>query len=148
MSLEPLRVLLQAGPRGVALDLLPYPKLLGIVLDGGGDEVRLRMPFAEALIGAPERLHGGAIAGLLELAGMAALLLALPEDEPLPRFKPLTATVDYLRAGAMRDTYAEATITRLGRRVANLSAVAWQYDHTRPIATAKLNIILARVSES
>lgn len=148
MSLEPLRALLRAGPRGVALDLLPYPRLLGVVLDGGGDGgddgVRLRMPFGEALIGAPGRLHGGAIAGLLELAGMAALLLALPGDEPLPRFKPLTATVDYLRAGAMRDTYAEATITRLGRRVANLDAVAWQYDHTRPIATAKLNIILAR----
>ena len=144
MSLEPLRDLLRSGARGVALDLLPYPALLGVVLDGGGDDVRLRMPFADALVGAPERLHGGAIAGLLELAGMATLLLALPDDEPLPRFKPLTATVDYLRAGAMRDTFAEATITRLGRRIANLSAVAWQYDHTRPIATAKLNIILAR----
>lgn len=143
MSLEPLRDLLRSGPRGTALDLLPYPALLGLTFERDGDEVRLRLPFAPTLIGAPERLHGGAIAGLLEFAGMATLLLALPDDAPLPRFKPLTATVDYLRAGGMRDTFAVATVTRLGRRVANLNAIAWQYDHSRPIATAKLNIILA-----
>lgn len=148
MSLAPVRALLQRGAKGTALDLLPYPRLLGVTFDNDGDEVRLKMPFAAALIGSPERLHGGAVAGLLELAGMATLLLALPDDEPLPAFKPLTATVDYLRAGAMRDTFAVATLTRLGRRVANLSAVAWQYDHRRPIATAKLNIILARLTDA
>ncbi|UAJ11868.1 thioesterase family protein [Polymorphobacter megasporae] len=133
--------------RGI-LDVLPYPALLGLTFERDGDEVRLRLPFEPALIGSPERLHGGVVAGLLEFAGLAALLLALPDDAPLPRLKPLTATVDYLRAGGMRDTFAVATVMRLGRRVANLTAVAWQYDHSRPIATAKLNIILSAVSES
>lgn len=144
MSLTALRDLLRTAPPGTPLDLLPYPALLGVVIERDGDAVQLRMPFAPALIGAPGRLHGGAIAGLLELAGLAALLLALPDDAPLPVLKPLTATVDYLRGGGMRDTRAMATVARLGRRVANLSAVAWQDDHARPIATAKLNIILAR----
>lgn len=148
MSLEPVRDFLSAAARGAAFDLLPYPALLGLTVERDGDEVRLRMPFAPALVGAPERLHGGAIAGLLECAGLATLLLALPADAPLPTLKPLTATVDYLRAGAMRDTFAVATVTRLGRRVATLEAVAWQYDHSRPIATAKLNFILKAVSES
>ncbi len=148
MSLEPVRDFLRDSTRGAAFDLLPYPALLGLSVERDGDEVRLRLPFADALIGAPERLHGGAIAGLLECAGLATLLLALPDDAPLPMLKPLTATVDYLRAGGMRDTFAVATVTRLGRRVANLGAVAWQYDHSRPIATAKLNFILKSVSES
>ncbi|QYE36038.1 PaaI family thioesterase [Polymorphobacter sp. PAMC 29334] len=146
MSLEPMRDLLRSE-RGT-LDVLPYPALLGLTFERDGDEVRLRLPFDPALIGSPERLHGGVVAGLLEFAGLAALLLALPDDAPLPRLKPLTATVDYLRAGGMRDTFAVATVMRLGRRVANLTAVAWQYDHSRPIATAKLNIILSAVSES
>ena len=55
MSLEPLRDLLRAGVRGAPLDLLPYPAFLGVVLDGGGDDVRLRMSFAPRLVGAPER---------------------------------------------------------------------------------------------
>jgi acyl-coenzyme A thioesterase PaaI-like protein len=148
MSLEPVRDFLRSAARGAALDLLPYPGLLGLTVERDGDEIRLRLPFAVGLIGAPERLHGGAIAGLLECAGLATLLLALPDDAPLPKLKPLTATVDYLRAGAMRDTFAVATVTRLGRRVANLSAVAWQYDHSRPIATAKLNFVLKSVSGS
>lgn len=148
MSLEPLRDLLRSGEAGSALDLLPYPAMLGLTFAREGDEIRLRLPFAPDLLGAPERLHGGVVAGLLEFAGLATLLLALPNDAPLPRLKPLTATVDYLRAGGMRDTFAVATLTRLGRRVANLTAIAWQYDHSRPIATAKLNIILAKLSES
>lgn len=146
MSLEVMRERLR-DDRGT-LDMLPYPALLGLTFERDGDEVRLRLPFDPALIGSPERLHGGVVAGLLEFAGLAALLVALPGDAPLPKLKPLTATVDYLRAGGMRDTFAVATVMRLGRRVANLTAVAWQYDHSRPIATAKLNIILAAVSES
>ncbi len=148
MSLDPVRAFLRTAERGAALDLLPYPALLGLTVERDGDEVRLRLPFAPHLLGAPERLHGGAIAGLLECAGLMTLLLALPDDAPLPTLKPLTATVDYLRGGAMRDSFAVATVTRLGRRVANLGAVAWQYDHSRPIATAKLNFILKSVSGS
>lgn len=144
MSLTGFFAALRSGERGLVLDMLPYAATLGVVLDRGGDELRLVMPFAPTLLGAPERLHGGAIAGLLELAGLATLLLALPDDEALPVVKPVTATVDYLRGGAMRETMATATLTRLGRRVANLGAVAWQYDHQRPIATAKLNFILRR----
>lgn len=144
MSIAEFAETIRRGARGDLLAMLPYAATLGLVLDRDGDDLRLVMPYADGLIGAPGRLHGGAIAGLLELAGIATLLAALPGDEPLPQLKPVTVTVDYLREGAARDTVAAATLTRLGRRVANLNVVAWQDDRGRPIATAKLNIILDR----
>ena len=135
---------LRGGGRDIALDMLPYAHFLGVRADVDGDDVRLVMPFDDRLIGAPGRLHGGAIAGLLELAGIARLLVALRDEAVPPLLKPVTVTVDYLREGTAQATYAAATLTRLGRRIANLHAVAWQYDHHRPIAAANLNILLDR----
>ena len=144
MTLAAFAEAARTGVAGDRLDMLPYAATLGLILDRDGDDLRLVMPFHDGLIGAPGRLHGGAIAGLFELAGLAALLVAFDPGDALPVMKPVTATVDYLREGAARDTLAVATVTRLGRRVANLHAVAWQDDPGRPIARARLNIILDR----
>ncbi len=124
------------------LDMVPYARMLDLHFETSGGEVRLRMPFADRLIGAPGRLHGGAIAGLLEIAGMAAVIRALPEDERLPRLRPVTVTVDYLRGGQTIDTWAAGEVTRLGRRVVNVISRAWQADRARPIASAHLNFLV------
>jgi uncharacterized protein (TIGR00369 family) len=137
---------LRRSGRGERIETLPYAVMLGVIADHDGSDLKLIMPYRETLIGSPGRLHGGAIAGLLELAALSTLVLALPEDEALPEIKPVTVTVDFMREGGMRDTFASATITRLGRRIANLRAVAWQYDYSRPIAAANLNIVLARAA--
>ena len=125
----------------------PYARGLNVAIDGAMDgRAVLIMPWSVRVMGRPGFVHGGAITGLLELAALSTLVLALPEDEPLPEIKPVTVTVDFMREGGMRDTFAAATITRLGRRIANLRAVAWQYDYSRPIAAANLNIVLARAA--
>ncbi|MFQ3664973.1 MAG: PaaI family thioesterase [Sphingomonadaceae bacterium] len=121
------------------MQLPPYAETLGLVA-GAGDT--LVMPFAPDLIGAPERLHGGTIAGLLEIVSLRAVLAAAP---PGTRPKPINVTVDYLRAGLMQDTHARATIVRLGRRVANVRAECWQEGPDRPIAAARMNILLDTV---
>ncbi len=144
MSIALARAALREGGRGIALDMLPYAALMGVRADRDGDDIALFMPFHERLVGAPGRLHGGAVAGLLELAGVARLLLALEDEVAMPALKLITCTVDYLREGGGQGTHATATLTRQGRRVANLHAVAWQYDHSRPIATANLNYLLDR----
>lgn len=135
---------LRTARRGERLDSLPYAATLGVISDHDGSEFKLVMPYSDRLLGSPGRLHGGAIAGLLELSAIATLLLALPEDETLPGLKPVTVTVDFMREGGMRDTSAAATITRLGRRIANVRAIAWQYDYSRPIAAANINFVLDR----
>lgn len=127
------------------MKLPPYAELLNIRAEKGESGPRLVMPFHDDVMGRPGFLHGGAIAGLLELTAFAALADALGEDGV--RMKPITVTVDYMRGGASRDTYAEAVIERLGRRMANVEAFAWQKDRSAPIASAQMNFLLDRSSE-
>ncbi len=116
----------------------PYAVTLGLRRDGP----RIVMPFADGFMGRPGFLHGGAIAGLLENAAWVAVLEALPEDATI---KPVTVTVDFLRGGTHVETYAEAEIVRLGRRIANVLVTAWQEDRGKPIATANIKMMVERV---
>jgi uncharacterized protein (TIGR00369 family) len=124
------------------LDMLPYARALDLHFDQDDSEVRLIMPFAIGLVGAPGRIHGGALAGLLEIAGLAAVIAAQADADQLPRIRPVTVTVDFMREGSPIDTHAAATVTRLGRRIVNVSSLAWQYDRSRPIAAANINFLL------
>ncbi|HEX8420699.1 MAG TPA: acyl-CoA thioesterase domain-containing protein, partial [Sphingomonas sp.] len=53
-------------------------------------------------------------------------------------------TVDFMRGGRDKPTRAAGRVTRLGGRVANVEATAWQDDPTRPIASARMNYLLVR----
>ena len=123
------------------LDMLPYARLLDLRFEQDDDEVRLIMPFSVGLVGAPGRIHGGALAGLLEIAGLAAVIVAQPDADRLPRLRPVTVTVDFMREGTPVDTFAAAEVTRLGRRIVNVSSRAWQFDRGRPIASANINVL-------
>lgn len=124
--------------------LPPYADLLGLRIDGADDGAPvLLMPFHDDVIGRPGFLHGGAIGGLLEMAAIAALQCAF-SDGDRPRIKPITVTVDYMRGGRDHETRAVGAITRLGNRIANIEATAWQDDRARPIAVARMNILLVR----
>jgi uncharacterized protein (TIGR00369 family) len=124
--------------------LPPYAELLGATLEFGDDGAPLIvMPFGEDVVGRPGFLQGGAISGLLEVAAIAALRHALA-GEGGGRVKPINVTVDFMRGGRAHDTRAAGTITRLGTRVANVEAVAWQEDRARPIAAARMNYLIER----
>ncbi len=122
--------------------LPPYAELLQLSTIEGQDSLRFVMPFHEDVVGRPGFLHGGAIAGLLEFAAFTALRRALDDDAVV--MKPITVTVDYLRGGTPQDTFAEAVIERLGKRIANVEAFAWQGEPGKPIASARINILLER----
>jgi uncharacterized protein (TIGR00369 family) len=126
------------------MKLPPYADLLGLSIAGeeAGSPLLL-MPFGTGVMGRPGFLHGGAIGGLLEMAAFTALYARFPDAER-PRIKPITVTVDYMRGGREAETFAIGTIARLGTRVANLEALAWQEDRSRPIAVARMNVLLAR----
>lgn len=123
-------------------DLPPYARLLQLRIDDSADGLRFVMPFHDDVIGRPGFLHGGAIAGLLEFAAFNALDRALGDDAVV--MKPITVTVDYLRGGVKRETFAAAIIERLGNRIANVEAFAWQAERAKPIAAARINFLLDR----
>jgi len=122
--------------------LPPYARLLRLRTEERDGVLRFVMPFHDDVVGRPGFLHGGAIAGLLEFAAFTALQRALG-NEPVIK-KPVTVTVDYMRGGTPQDTFAEAVIERLGKRMANVEAFAWQGEPGRPIASARINFLLER----
>ena len=126
------------------MTLPPYARLLGLTMETRtGEAPLLVMPFADSVLGRPGFLHGGAIAGLLEMAAIVALDHALA-DEGGGRIKPVNVTVDFMRGGRDKPTFAEGIVTRLGTRVANVEAVAWQDDRAKPIASARMNYLIVR----
>jgi uncharacterized protein (TIGR00369 family) len=122
--------------------LPPYAELLGLTLHPD-DETTLMMPFGDAVLGRPGFLHGGAISGLMEVAAIVALRHALA-DEGGGRIKPINVTVDFMRGGRDKQTFGKGIVTRLGTRVANVEATAWQDDPAKPIAAARMNYLIAR----
>ena len=78
---------------------------------------------------------------LLEFAALGTLYDRL---EARVRVKPINVSVDFMRGGIDHDTFAAATISRLGNRVANVEAHAWQQAREKPIAAARMNLLLRR----
>ena len=123
-------------------NLPPYAQLLKLRIEDGDHGPLVVMPFHDDVVGRPGYLHGGAIAGLLEFAAFTTLGRELSDEGVV--MKPITVTVDYMRGGAARETFAAAIIERLGARIANVEAFAWQKERSRPIASARLNFLLDR----
>lgn len=126
-------------------ELPPYAQALRIETsrDDNG-RIVLTMPFGGHVQGRPNFLHGGAIAGLLEIAAFASLRDALGDEGAAVQMKPITVTTDYMRGGRARLTYAAAVISRLGQRMANVESFAWQEEEGKPIAAARMNFLLVR----
>lgn len=123
-------------------ELPPYARLLSLRFEERDEGLVAALPFHDDVVGRPGFLHGGAIAGLLEFAAFATVARALGSESVT--MKPVTVTVDYMRPGVERETYAAATIERLGASMANVEAFAWQERRDQPIASARLNFLLDR----
>jgi len=118
------------------IESIPYARLIGIRCLRLGDEATFQLPANPDNIGNPTlpALHGGVIAGFMENAALLHLLMFMG----IPHMpKIIDFSIDYLRAGHFRDTYAQCQVWRQGRRVANVAITAWQTTRAEPIATAR-----------
>ena len=139
---------------------VPYNGFIGVVFDRLGDELTARMPFAEKLVGNPflPAIHGGVTGAFLEITALTQLAWdrasAIMHDggeaaegilagrfPPMP--KTIDITVDYLRSGRPRETFARARVQKAGRRVAHVHVEAWQDMRERPIAMLRGNFLMA-----
>jgi len=139
------------------LEGIPYLKLLGIRLDFVNDELTVVLPFSEQIIGNPDlpAIHGGATASLLEITAKVTLCLKILSTDPLCETKSTTLGeqdlelpktisfyVDYLRSGKPLDSFARATVYRMGRRYASVQVEAWQDDRSRMFAQGTGHFLL------
>lgn len=121
--------------------------MLGIRLvecadDGADHGPTLALPPGDHLAGRPGMLHGGAIAGLIDMAAQAALGQQLVIEGRAPAFKQIGMTIDYLRGGRQQTCLARGRVTRIGRRVATVIVDAWQGDDRTQIAGARFHMLL------
>lgn len=94
----------------------PFFALLGFALDEvRPDFCRMRLPFQPVLRTNGEVVHGGAIASLIDSAGVVAVWSNVPPE--ITRGATASMTVNYLAAAEGVDLIAEARIVRRGRSV-------------------------------
>jgi acyl-coenzyme A thioesterase PaaI-like protein len=131
----------ESGDFSRMLDAVPYAKWIGLQCERFGDDLIFRLPKKEENLGNPilPAIHGGVIGGFMEMS--AAIYLMMSQDTfRMPRI--IDFSLDYLRAGLNRETYAECRLTRQGNRVANVMITAWQKSRSQPIATARAHFLL------
>jgi uncharacterized protein (TIGR00369 family) len=125
---------------------IPYARFLGITVDAVAAEgVVTRLVFDRRLIGNPNlpAIHGGVIGAFLEFAAILELVHQ-GEGEALP--KPVDLAIDYLRSARPEDVLAQATITKHGRRVANVRVEAWQGGRQRLVAAAHGHFLMPPIA--
>lgn len=142
MNLTELRAAARAASDpGVLAAAIPFGRFIGLSAVLADGELLGRLRFGPDVIGNPAlpALHGGAIGSLLESTALFQLLWD-GDVTALPR--TISLTIDFLRSGRPVDTLARASVTRQGRRVANVRVEAWQEDPARPIAAAHGHFLL------
>lgn len=111
---------------------VPFHRLLGFKVESfTPDSSRVGLEIKPDIIGNPphQRLHGGAIATILDAAGGFAICMGIAEkycDEiseqlsaRFARIGTIDLRVDYLRQGQGRRFVATAKVIRLGGRIAS-----------------------------
>ena len=108
---EILKYTQQTGDFSRMLESIPYATWIGLQCDRFGDDLIFRLPKKEENLGNPilPAIHGGVIGGFMEMS--AAIYLIMSQDTlRMPRI--VDFSLDYLRAGLNRETYAECRLTR------------------------------------
>lgn len=117
---------------------IPFNRYLGVEVTGLSDGfARMEIPFRDELIGDPIRpaLHGGVLSSLIDACGGAAVFTLV---DPPERVSTIDLRVDYLRPGELQRIACEATVARMGHRVASVDMRVFHvHAPDRLIATGK-----------
>ena len=123
------------------LGAIPYASFLGVTAARRDGRLVASLPFRPDLVGNPAipAIHGGVIGAFLETAAVLSLFEQVPGAH-LP--KTITLTIDYLRTARAETLHASGRVLRSGTRVANVLVDAWQQTPERPVAAAKVNLLI------
>ena len=144
---------------------IPFCQTLDIQVDYLGNEITTHLPFNQEFIGNPviPALHGGVIGSFLEITAIIQLSWTsflnsnenkgisegghnLIEDKNIMSDLPKTIdiTIDYLHSGLPLESFARATVDRIGRRYASVSVITWQTDPNKPFAKASGHFLVSQ----
>jgi len=144
---ELVRAARDAGDVNQFVAAIPYARFLGISAAAEGGVLTARLASSDKIIGNPAipAIHGGVVGAFLETAAILQLLWTL-DSIRIP--KTITITIDFLRSAGAHETFARAEVTKLGSRVANVRATAWQGDAAKPVAGANANFLITPADEA
>ncbi len=121
---------------------IPYARFIDFRVGFSANKDYLfKLPFNEQNVGNTiiASIHGGLIGGMLETASVVLYCLSNPEEQ-MP--KVIDFSLDYLRAGKLADIYVSCELVKQGKRIANVTAKAWQDDAQQPISIARTHLLL------
>lgn len=143
--IETIRKAKETRDPDILTDAIPYAQFLGISATENDGALLARLEYRETNVGNPvlPAIHGGVVGAFLETTAILQLLW-LQESIRIP--KTITITIDYLRSAGPFETFARADVTKLGARVANVRAFAWQKDPEKPVAGLNANFLVTPAS--
>jgi uncharacterized protein (TIGR00369 family) len=95
----------------------PYARKLGIACESVAvDRVAMRLPWTPEHTTIGDLVHGGAIAGLVDVAATGACW-ATADLEPGARGTTIGFSISFLNAGRAQDLVADARVVQRGRQV-------------------------------
>jgi uncharacterized protein (TIGR00369 family) len=98
----------------------PFSAALGVVLEHIEDgRAVVRMPYDESRTTYADIVHGGAIAGLIDVAVMATAWAGAPLPESM-RGVTVSLSTQYVDAAKAEDLAAEGRVIRRGRSLTNV----------------------------
>jgi uncharacterized protein (TIGR00369 family) len=130
------------------IKVIPYAELIGLQFDQQGESINgqpsglsFKLLQKTTNLGNPilPAIHGGVLGGFMELSAALHLLISQATFK-FPKI--IDFSIDYLRGGADRETYAYCEVSRQGGRVANVEIHAWQESKDKPIALARAHFLL------
>ncbi|HDY81587.1 MAG TPA: PaaI family thioesterase [Halieaceae bacterium] len=123
------------------LKKVPYAAYLGIKAEVHGNEILFILPKDKKIIGNPvlPAIHGGVVGAFMEQAAIFHLIAKM-DDPSVPKI--INFSLDYLRPARLRNTYAQCTLSRQGRLIANISINAWQEQSDKPNAIARAHFLI------
>ena len=109
------------------------PASMPEAIEASEGRVLMRQPFS------PRQLRpGGVISGptLMAMADTAAYAVILTHIGEVPLAVTTSLTIHFLRGCKPGDLYAEATLLKLGRRIATVDVLMWTESRERAAAKA------------
>jgi uncharacterized protein (TIGR00369 family) len=120
----------------------PYGRLLGVACDAvEEDRVAVRLPYRTDVTTIGDLVHGGAIAGLVDVAATAACW-ASPAVKPGSRGTTIGFTIHFLAAARAQDLVADARVIQRGGSICVVEVDVRSADGTsvsRATVTYKLS---------